>query len=233
MALPRPDQMPDDTPDLPAPDLPAHERVHRALRQRILDGVLAPGESVTLRGLADSLGVSMTPAREAVRRLVAERALEMTASGRVSVPTPDAGLLAELFWARERLEPELARRALPRVDKATVSRMRAIDDGIDRCLAEGDAVGYVRANNAFHATLYARADAPALLALVESVWLQTSPFMRRIYGRLGTAALTDYHEAALAALEAGDAAALAEAIRQDVAQGAALLRQAALDPGNL
>jgi DNA-binding GntR family transcriptional regulator len=214
-------------------DLPAHERVYRTLRAQILAGEMAPGDSVTLRGLAESLDVSMTPAREAVRRLVAERALEMTASGRVSVPAPDAARLAELFRARELLEPELALRALPRVTKQTISAMRAIDSSIDRCLAGGDAVGYVRANNAFHATLYAHADSPALLALIESVWLQTAPVMRRIYGRLGTAALTDYHEAALAALAARDAGALAAAVREDVAQGAALLRFAALDPKDL
>jgi len=214
-------------------DLPAHERVYRGLRARILTGEMAPGESLTLRGLAESLGVSMTPAREAVRRLVAERALEMTASGRISVPVPDMARLAELFRARELLEPELARRAAPNANKATIQAMTEIDATIDRCLAQGDAAGYVRANTAFHATLYARAEAPALLALVESVWLQTAPFMRRIYGRLGTAALVDYHEAALAALQARDAAALAEAIRQDVAQGAAMLRQLGLDQTDL
>lgn len=222
---------------LPEPEttgrVPAHERVYRALRARILAGAMAPGDSVTLRGLAEELGVSMTPAREAVRRLVAERALEMTASGRVSVPVPDADRLAELFRARELLEPELAVRALPRVDKRVIARMRSLDARVDRCLAEGDAEGYVRANTEFHATLYARAEAPALLALVESVWLQTAPLMRRIYGRTGTAALTDYHGAALAALAAGDAGALAEAIRSDVVQGAALLEIAALDPEDL
>jgi DNA-binding GntR family transcriptional regulator len=213
-----------------ASGVPAHERVYRAMRDRILAGEMAPGDSVTLRGLAERLRVSMTPAREAVRRLVAERALEMTVSGRVSVPAPDAARLAELFRARELLEPELAVRALPKVTKRTISAMHDIDVSIDRCLAEGDAIGYVRANNAFHATLYVQAESPALLALVESVWLQTAPVMRRVYGRLGTAALTDYHEAALAALRARDSGALAEAIREDVAQGAALLRFAALDP---
>ncbi len=212
-----------------AAEIPAHERVYRDLRARILAGEMAPGDSVTLRGLAERLGVSMTPAREAVRRLVAERALEMTPSGRVSVPVPDAGRLAELFRARELLEPELALRALPHVDKQTISMMKALDAAIDRCLSEGDAAGYVRANTAFHTTLYALAGAPALMALVESVWLQTAPFMRRIYGRLGTAALADYHGAALAALAARDGSALAEAIRADIAQGAALLRSLALD----
>ena len=50
---------------------------------------------------------------------------------------------------------------MPKADKAVFFRMKAIDSTIERCLAEGDAAGYVRANTAFHATLYACADAPA------------------------------------------------------------------------
>ncbi len=214
-------------------DLPAHERVYRALRARILDGEMAPGDSVTLRGLAEDLSVSMTPAREAVRRLVAERALDMTASGRVAVPAPGARRLEELFRARELLEPELAVRALNSVDKATISRLRGIDADLGGYVTEGDAAGYVRANNTFHTTLYMLADAPTLMALVESVWLQTAPLMRRVYGRLGTAALADYHAAALTALEKRDPIALANAVRKDVAQGAALLHQVPLDQSNL
>ena len=71
--------------------------------------------------------------------------------------------------------------------------------------------------------------APALMALVESVWLQTAPVMRRVYGRLGTASLADYHAAALNALAARDGEALADAIRSDVDQGAALVAQVSLD----
>jgi len=207
--------------------LPAHEAVYRALRGQILDGALAPGVSLTLRGVAEGLGVSMTPAREAVRRLVAERALAMTETGRVQVPLPDAAALDELFRARSLLEPELAVRALPNADRALVATLRGLDDQVEERLNAGDAAGYVRANNAFHSLLYSRAGAPALMALVESVWLQTSPVMRRVYGRIGTGALVDYHEAALAALAARDAEALAAAIRSDVEQGAALAREAA------
>ena len=205
---------------------PTHEVVYRTLRTRILDGVLAPGVALTLRGVADDLGVSMTPVREAVRRLVAERALELTRSGRVLVPEPDGERLEELFHARALLEPELARRALPGADQGLIQRLRAIDAEIEHHVDEGDASGYVRANNRFHAVLYAAANAPAMTALVESVWLQTAPAMRRVYGLLGTRGLVDYHEAALDALAARDAEVLAAAILADVEQGAALVNQA-------
>jgi DNA-binding GntR family transcriptional regulator len=212
---------------------PAHEAVYRALRARLLDGALPPGRALTLRGVAEELGVSMTPAREAVRRLVAERALEATASGRVLVPEPGPAALDELFRARSLLEPELALRALPRADRTLIQHLRALDDEVGHHLDAGDAEGYVRANTAFHTALYIRAGAPALMALVESVWLQTSPAMRRVYGRIGTGALVDYHKAALDALATRDPGALAAAIRSDVEQGATLMREALLDRTDL
>jgi len=203
--------------------VPAHERIYLALRARILEGGMAPGETVTLRGLAEALGVSMTPVREAVRRLVSERALAIGRAGRVQVPDPAPGALEELFAVRRLLEPELARRALLRGAASRLARMRMIDAEIEGHLAAGTAVAFVRANNAFHATLYAAAQAPAMMALVESVWLQTAPAMRRVYDRVGTARLNDHHRAICAAVEAGDQAALCEAVRRDIEQSAALL----------
>lgn len=211
---------------------PAHERVYQALRRRILHGALAPGQAVTVRGLAEALGVSMTPAREAVRRLIAERALAMTPTGRVQAPAIGAAALAELTAARALLEPELAARALPHVDTGLLAALRGLDGAVNAALRDGDPGAYVRANTAFHATLYAAANAPALAALVESVWLQLNPSMRVVAGRAGTLRLTDHHAQALAALAARDEAALRAAIRADVDQATALLAQAetAADP---
>ncbi|MEM6487757.1 MAG: GntR family transcriptional regulator [Pseudomonadota bacterium] len=205
--------------------------MYRTLRARLLAGDLAPGVSLTIRGVAAETGVSMTPAREAVRRLAAERALSLTASGRILVPTPDAAALGELFEARALLEPALAARAVAALDRggraALGARLRACDDDLGRAVAAGDAPGYVRANTAFHAALYTAAGAPALLALVESVWLQTAPTMRCVYAVIGTRALEDHHAGALRGLAKGDAATVACAIRADVAQGATLVAELA------
>ena len=76
----------------------AHDRVYRTLRVRIMHGELSPGEALTLRGIAGRFGVSMTPVREALRRLVAEGALTMSASGRVA--TPDPRTSASKSWPR-------------------------------------------------------------------------------------------------------------------------------------
>ena len=78
------------------PNAAAHERVYRSLRQQVLHGELAPGQALTLRGIGRLFGVSMTPAREAVRRLVAEGALTLSSSGRVTTPELSPERIEEL-----------------------------------------------------------------------------------------------------------------------------------------
>ncbi|SET62268.1 GntR family transcriptional regulator [Oceanicella actignis] len=207
----------------------AHERVYRRLRRKILHGELAPGQAVTLRGVAAELGVSMTPVREAVRRLAAEGALAISASGRVSAPVLTPQRVEELAAIRALLEPELAARALPRAHFSLIERLKRMDAEIDDMLENGDAAGYVRANIEFHRTLYLRAHAPAMLAVAETVWLQMGPSMRALYGRIGMGRVMDYHRKAIAALAAGDEAGLRLAIRADVRQGLTLLSSEGLD----
>ena len=62
--------------------------------------------------------------------------------------------------------------------------MQAINAVIDEMIVKGDASGYVRTNLEFHRTLYLRAQAPAMLGLIETVWLQAGPTMRVLYERL-------------------------------------------------
>lgn len=207
----------------PEPQLPAHEVVYRSLRARIMHGGMAPGEALTLRKLAAQFDVSMTPAREAIRRLVAEGALSLSSSGRVSTPLLSNDRLEELAAIRALLEPELASRALPRAHNALIERLYLLNTGVNERIVKGDAMGYVRANLEFHRTLYLRAQAPAMLALLETVWLQAGPTMRALYARLGRDRAPDTHTQIIAALKAGDEPGLRLAVRTDVTQGLRLL----------
>src|SRR6056297_231049 len=146
----------------------AHDRVYRALRTRIMHGEIAPGEALTLRGIGREFDVSMTPAREAVRRLVAEGALSMSASGRVSTPELSNDRIEELAALRALIETELASRALPRAHLALIDRLATINNSISEAIVKGDAVAYIRTNLEFHRTLYLRAQAPAMLAMAET-----------------------------------------------------------------
>jgi len=184
-----------------------------------MHGEVMPGQSLTLRGIGKEFDVSMTPAREAVRRLVAEGALSMSLSGRVSTPELSNDRLEELAAIRALLEVELASRALPRAHMALIDRLQSINGSIAEMIAKQDAAGYIRANLEFHRTLYLRAQAPAMLALAETVWLQLGPTMRALYSRMKRNEPPHHHRLILAALKAGDEPGLRLAVRSDVTHG--------------
>lgn len=202
---------------------PAHDRLYRTMRARIMHGELAPGTALTLRGLGREFGVSMTPAREAIRRLAAEGALTLSSSGRVSTPELTSERIEELASLRGLLEPELASRALPRAHIALIDRLQVINGTIAEAIAKQDPVAYIRTNLDFHRTLYLRAQAPAILAMTETVWLQLGPTMCALYGRLRRTEPPQNHRLIIAALRAGDEPSLRLAMRTDVTQGLKLL----------
>jgi DNA-binding GntR family transcriptional regulator len=168
------------------------------------------------------------PVREAVRRLIAERALTMQDNRRVLVPAMTREKFEQVLFARQALEPELAARALPRLSPASIDAIAEIDRHVDQSMLNGDVDGYMRGNFHFHFTLYEHAEADTLQALVESIWLQFGPFMRTAYGRIGTSKLEDHHQAALEAMRRGDETALRAAIVADVRQGMGFIGEVAL-----
>jgi DNA-binding GntR family transcriptional regulator len=204
-------------------NMPAHDRVYRTLRTRIMHGEVRPGQSLTLRGIGRDFDVSMTPAREAVRRLVAEGALLLSSSGRVSTPELGNDRIEELAALRALIEVELASRALPRAHIALIERLQTINGTIADAVAGHDSVGYIRTNLEFHRTLYLRAQAPAMLAMAETVWLQLGPTMQALYGRLRRSDPPRFHKLIIAALKAGDEPGLRLAVRSDVTQGLRML----------
>jgi DNA-binding GntR family transcriptional regulator len=205
------------------PSAAAHDRVYRHLRSQIMHGELPPGEALTLRGLAAAHQVSMTPVREALRRLAAEGALTLTSSGRVTTPDLSSERIEELAALRALLEPELAARALPRAHSALIERMGRVHTLIAEAIVKQDASTYIRMNLEFHRALYLRAQAPAMLAMAETVWLQLGPTMRMLYGKLQRTEAPLHHRHILAALKAGDEPGLRVAVRADVTQGLRLL----------
>ena len=198
---------------------PAHEQVYQDLRARILFGELAPGQQVTIQGLADALGSGMTPVREAIRRLISDGALDFRDNRRVAVPVLSHSDLEQIGFARKALETELTRRAAVRIGPEVLLRLEDADARLDRAIAAGDVAGYLRLNYRFHALLYMQARAPVIAAMADRLWLRFGPSLRVVCGRFGTQNLPDRHKELLVALRAGDVDAAAEAMAEDVAQG--------------
>ena len=204
-------------------NIAAHDQLYRTLRMRIMYGEISPGQAFTLRGIAAEFGVSTTPVREALKRLAAEGALSISATGRFQTPELSSDRIEELASLRALIEVELASRALPRAHMALVERLQVINNSISVAVVKADAVTYIRTNLEFHRTLYLRAQAPAMLATVETVWLQLGPTMRALYGKLQRKDPPVNHRLILAALKAGDEPSLRVAVRADVTQGLRML----------
>ena len=215
--------MPDDPPTLFMPEREAREPIHqwvfRGLRRAIMSGRFPPGQAVTIRGLAKRMGVSAMPVREAMRRLVAERALALLDNRRVRVPVMTAARFDELLAARVALETEAAVRALPSIDAGRLAALHRINRTIDEAVAIEDGETVVAQNLLFHLTLYGARPDSVLVPLIESVWLQTGPFMRAALEDLPSQGADDHHAEALAAIAAGDESALRQAIKADIYTG--------------
>lgn len=205
--------------------LPAHEVIYRQLRDLVLYGDLAPGQAVTIQGLTERLGAGMTPVREAIRRLIAEGALEFQGNRRVSVPLLNADNISELIIARQWLDPHLSLRATERATPDDLEELTALDEALDRSISAGDLRGYLELNYRFHKRLYELAEAPILADLADGLWLRFGPSLRVVCGRLGTQNLPDKHKDLLEAMRAKDAEGAARAIREDVIQGMEQVRQ--------
>jgi DNA-binding GntR family transcriptional regulator len=201
------------------PRPPAHELVYRQLREQILFGEMAPGQAVTIQGLARALGVGMTPVREAIRRLISDGALVFQGNRRVSVPQLTSSDVEQLFFLRKTMESELVRRAAPRIGDTVIADLDALDRSLDRAISAGDVVGYLASNYQFHSRLYDQANAPVMTDLVNRIWLRFGPSLRVVCGRFGTQNLRDHHKDLLAALHQRDAQAAARAVVRDVEQG--------------
>lgn len=214
---------PDKPSDTPGQRGATRAQVEQAIRTSLLTGRFIPGKAVTLRGLASELGVSPMPVREVIQRLAAEHALVIKPNGRVQVPEMSSERFDEILKARLLLEPEVAAMALPHLSASDAAELLSIDLEIDRCLESGDAVGYMQLNHQFHFRMYHKSGSQILLPLVESLWLQFGPYMRMVYGRVGTANLVDWHKQSLKAIETSDATALRQAIASDISDGMGML----------
>lgn len=198
---------------------PAHQVIYASLRDLVLFGELAPGEAVTIAGLSERMGAGVTPVREAIRRLTAEGALAFLGNRRVIVPELSQANISEIIYARQCLDPELARRAATLATARDIADLEAIDTALDGAIARGDQRQYLEQNYRFHDRFYDLADSPVLADMARGLWLRFGPSLRVICGRVGTQNLPDMHKSMLAAMRIGDAEAAAAAIREDVGQG--------------
>ena len=192
------------------------------LRAQLITGLLAPGDKLSLRSLALQLGVSVQPVRDAVSRLVAERALEVAPKRSVQVPLMRLAQFKELTTLRLGIEGFAAEQAAHRhggAERATLRRHEAaFRRQSQRRTPDIDAA--IVANAKLHFAIYRAAGMPALVPIIEGLWLRIGPVlnldMRGGTGRLTSGVAMNCHAALLAAIKRGDAASARDALLEDI-----------------
>ncbi len=195
------------------------ERAYQRLRRSIMIGEVRPGVALTIRGLAETLDVSPTPVREALRRLSAERALAVLDNRRVMVPEMTVPKFEELLALRVALETHAAERALPYISDKIIGELAALDSLVDEAFASHRYDDTIIANQAFHARMYETNPDQQAMPMIESVWLQLGPFLRLAALNLRDHYPVDRHQEAIAALRRRDSVALRAAIEADIRDG--------------
>jgi DNA-binding GntR family transcriptional regulator len=190
------------------------EQVHRQLCDLILDGRLAPGETITIQGLADAFGVSPMPVREALKRLTAANALTIVSGRSVGIPRLSRARLSDLRDVRMEIEPLAAGWGVLRATPEDIASAARHLEGVEAAAAGGDLQGYLRSNHALHFAVYRASRSEILLRIIEDLWLQISPYFHKLHA--STAIANTHHREMVEALAAGDEAAVRRALRADI-----------------
>lgn len=205
------------------------EAIYQRLRNAIVLGAIPPGTALTMRGLAETLQVSPTPIREAMRRLSSENAVLEKTNRRFQIPVMEIGRFQDLIETRVALETHAARRAMPHISAVIIEELTKIDDAMDQSIDEDNYDKLTRLNLKFHRRLYTANPYHCTLPLIESVWLQLGPFQRQAVTGLRDFYLVDRHKEILSALNQRDEEALKTAIASDIEDGIGAAGRAVLD----
>lgn len=201
------------------------ELTYERLKEIIVAGSFPPNEKLTVRSVAAALGVSTTPARDAINRLLSEGALVNEGPKTVVLPSLTMDALDEITATRLALEGLAAERSVLAVARSDVITLERLQAAINAGLDAADYRDVLRANREFHFLIYRLSGWPRLVTMIESLWLRVGPSLNELYpdfarNRRGVS----NHMAALEGLTARDGGKVRSAMEQDIRDGYARLR---------
>jgi DNA-binding GntR family transcriptional regulator len=193
------------------------DRIYQQLRDLLIRGQLQPGEIYTIRGLATALNTSTMPVRSVLHMLVAEGALEILPNRSVRVPLVSPERYSELCEIRAALEGLAASMAVKNAAPGLAAQLSAINDEYALAMKHSDRQKIFTANRQFHFCLYAHSEAPALLRLIETVWLLTGPYVNITFAhqKASDEAVLN-HRRIIATVTGGEPAKCRRAIEGDI-----------------
>ncbi len=190
----------------PSPDAAqtsAHEEAYRHLSHGIRMGILRPGDRLVADDVAQSLGMSRMPVREALRQLAAEGLLVMPPNRGAVVRELSEDEVIEVFEMRAVLEGLAASMASRRCTRADIDDLQDLLAAMQRC--EGQLSEWITVHRRFHERLCQTSAAPRLTGQISALHSVVEPLMRIwLESNTPSPRLQQHHERLLASLQAGD-----------------------------
>lgn len=200
--------------------------VYAQLRELLISGHMMPGEQISLRSTAAALGVSVMPVREAVHRLVAEQALELTPNRALRVPVMSVSQFREITSIRVNLEGLATEQAAEHLSDAAIVQITALHDRFSEEMARSrpDSSRLIAVNKELHFAVYKGAGMPILLQMIEALWLRIGPILnhdlRSGSRRVGEQVAVNHHARLVAALKRRDGVSARAALQGDIESAA-------------
>lgn len=196
------------------------ELAYEALKDTIIRGGIVPGHKLTVRSVAQALGISTTPARDALNRLIGEGALVNAGPKTVVVPMLTPAALEEVTAMRLALEGLAAERGAPHVTEREIASLEQLQGKLNIALDAAQYAQVLHFNKDFHFTIYRAAQMPRLVVMIETLWLRIGPSFNDLYPEFQTSRRgVANHTAAIRGLRRKDAAAVRAAMENDIRDG--------------
>lgn len=192
---------------------------YQQLRRALMRSELPPGEKLRLRPLSKRLGISATPIREALIRLVSEKALRLDGRGTAVVPLLELAELREIQTIRIMLEGRAGAQAAQEITRGELIALRQLQDEMADCHAREDFRRALVLNERFHFGVIKAARMPINYQILETLWMRCGPILSHLYDKGNLPWKTHPHEIVLAGLESGNGDAVYAAIERDIVEG--------------
>lgn len=194
------------------------EQVADYLRERIISGVFPRGSRLKQADLAEQLGLSITPVREALKLLAAEGYISGDSYRGARVVPFDPSASAEILTLRLLLESQLVSAAVEKITSDDLEALRGLADEFAAAFSSNDRAVARGVNYRFHRRLYDVADLPQTLHFVQILWARYPFDVINGLTNRGTEAIKE-HEAILQALTSGDVSAAIFSMRKHIESG--------------
>ena len=193
--------------------------IYELLREALITGRFQPDDRLRIRDLAEQLGTSVTPVRDAILQLAKEQALILKTPRDIRVPILTAAQYGEIRSIRLALEGLAAETAAALVTDSELADLQACIENNIAAINAQDLQAALKCNQQFHYALTTIARMPVLAGLLDSLWMRTGPLIARAYGNFNERMAIDHHWEVLDALKRRDGAAARAAICRDILDG--------------